>query len=333
MRTSGTALWQGFDLEWENTSHRLKNLGSNLDALSADDRGLTGVVRSRATVGKVPDRGAVRTRVGGIRSRNLHFVEGEATGSVEGWRGEKARFSGERVVVEVPGATVEGATAVLRGFDLGCTSHSAGIHPQGISIGLTDLRVEDGAVSFAPRAWVKANVSPDLLTGWRKGFAFDVRVLYTVISDAEASIHHRAEPCARVEHRRKERSEARVEHRGRGGYSHAAVGVRGFCWDQCHRGPFGRNGRFVRRLQAVVDRVDYDPETGSCAIEPRLWFSNDGMVPYPTRSEHRLWTTLIEYRDDRPALGSLTIEQPVANGLEQGATETPFRLGATVTGR
>jgi hypothetical protein len=320
MGNSGTGLWQGFDFSWANTPHRVHRLGSWLDGVTEGDGPIRGRCESRFSVGRVPDAGLVKTHVRGIRSRALRFQEGSVTAVLGATNGEAAELDGERINISVHGD----ATVVLRGFQLVCTSHDRGIHPQGFGVHLRRIVAGEGVLSFTPHFFVHAANSPDVVTGWRGDFRFEVEAMYTVVSGCrgEVAFGHAsaAEACATIDHRRRERPVATARVAGHPGrYPHGVLGLRGFRWEQRHASWQGRNGRFLRRLEAHLGDRNYDPADGMMAFHPRMNFSNDGLIPYPVRARHQLWSTLIQYRDDRPGLAPVEIAHRIATGVGVGA--------------
>ena len=320
MRNGGTGIWQGFDFEWSKTSHRVHRLASWLDDLEGDEAGVRGSCASRFSVGRVPDAGVARTYVGGIRSRHLRFREGSAAIELGATNGEAAELDGERVEVAAGGA----ATVVLRGFRLRCTSHDAGIHPQGFGVQLRDISREAGSLSFTPRFYVHATNSPDFVTGWKGQYHSKFEALYTVVSGPSEAVSFaipcNEQPCAAVAHVRRDRLEAEASVAGHSRlFSHGTVGLRGFRWEQKHRSRWDRNGRFMRRFEAHTGHQDYDADTGVARFKPRMFFSNDGMIPYPVRAEHKMWTTLIQYSDDRPRLDRREVAHQIKSGVGEGA--------------
>jgi len=334
MRNGGTGVWQGFDFVWSSTPHRVHRLGSWLDDLHGDDQGLRGRCETRFSVGRVPDSGTTRTHVGGIRSRHLRFSEGSASVSLGAENGEAAEVDGERIEVGLDGA----GTVILRGFELTCTSHEMGIHPQGFGIQLRQIRVRDGRVGFTPRFYVHAANSPDFVTGWSGAYRFTFEAKYTVICGPPEEVRFGLPcddaACSEVGHRRRERPVGTGQIAGeRGRYRRANLGLRGFRWEQQHQSWGGRNGRFLRRLESHLGARRYDPEQGVMAFEPRMNFSNDGLIPYPVRARHQMWCTLIQHRDERPELPRLEIAHDIRTGVGAGAEgRSVFELGPSEEG-
>jgi len=329
MRNGGTGVWQGFDFAWSRTPHRVHRLGSWLDDLHGDELGVRGRCETRFSVGRVPDSGVARTHIGGIRSRALRFREGSVSVSLGASNGEAAEIDGARVEVEIDGD----ATAILRGFELTCTSHETGIHPQGFGVQLRRIASHDGVLSFTPRFYVHAANSPDIVTGWRGDFQFSFEARYTVLSGRPDAVSFELpcddRACAEIGHGRRERpvSAGRIAGQPER-YRHGVLGLRGFRWEQQHQSWRGRNGRFLRRLEAHMGERRYDPHGGVMDFKPRMSFSNDGLIPYPVRAQHRMWCTLIQYRDDRPRLAPQEIAHTITSGVGDGAEgRSVFELG------
>jgi len=329
MRNGGTGIWQGFDFEWAKTSHRVHWLASWIDDLEGDASGVRGSCASRFSVGRVPDAGVARTYVGGIRAKNLRFQEGSASVALGATNGVASEVDGARVEICADGA----ATVVLRGFRLSCTSHEAGIHPQGFGVQLRNIDPQIGGLSFTPRFYVHATNSPDIVTGWKGEYQFEFEAMYTVVSGPSEAVAFeipcQEKACAEVAHVRRERPTSRARLWGRSRqFNHGIVGLRGFRWEQHHRSWWDRNGRFLRRFEAHTGDQVYDPESGALEFEPRMNFSNNGMVPYPVHAQHRMWTTLIQYADDRPRLQRQEVAHKISSGIGEGAEGfSRFELG------
>jgi len=328
MRGIGTAVWQGFELTWLRTPHRLNRLGSWIDDIEHDEGGTRGTTRASLTVGRVPDRGRARTWVAAFSSPDLRFVDGEIEVELAARVGEPALYRGERVLHPLAGAAPEASTVILRGFELGCTSHAAGVHAQGLGMRLDRVRTHGGCVSFVPEILVHANNSPDPLTTWSGEYRYRARMLYTVVLGAPGALAPCARrddaPCVALDHA-KERPALVPRHtRGRAGFENAVVALRGFWFEQRYCGGWQRDGRYLRQLAARVEDRAYDPHQGQAEWHPHCWFSNAGMVSYPVRAEHRLWTTLLQFHGPTPARREV-VEQGVSwMGSEDLATRFAF---------
>lgn len=328
MRGNGTAVWQGFEVTWLRTPHRLNHLGSWLDDIEHDEEGTRGTARARLTVGRVPDRGRARTWVAAFTAPDVRFVDAELEVELAAGVGQEALHRGERVAHPLLGAAPEASTVILRGFELVCTSHGAGVHAQGLGMRITDVRARSGAVSFVPEILVHGNNSPDPLTTWSGEYRFRARMLYTVVLGAPGALvpsrRGDDEACAALAHANERPALLPRETRGRPGFENGVTALRGFWFQQRWCGGWQRDGRYLRQLEARVEDRDYDPFEGRIAWHPHCWFSNSGMVSYPVRAEHRLWTTLLQFRDPAPVRREV-IEQGVGwRGGEELATRFAF---------
>lgn len=328
MRGNGTAIWQGFEVTWLRTPHRLNRLGSWLEDIEHDEAGTRGTARARLTVGRVPDRGRARTWVAAFSAPDVCFVDAELEVELGAGVGREALHRGGPVTHPLMGAAPGASTVVLRGFELACTSHPAGVHTQGLGMRIAELRIGRGALSFVPEILVHANNSPDPLTTWSGEYRYRVRMFYTVILGAPgalvASPRHDDEACASIAHASERPPLLSRRTQGRPGFENGVTALRGFWFQQRGREGWRRDGRYLRQLEARVEDRAYDPNDGSIAWHPRCWFSNSGLVRYPVRAEHHLWTTLLQFRD--PArVRRETIEQGVGwRGGDELATRFAF---------
>lgn len=328
MRGNGTAVWQGFEFTWLRTPHRLNRLGSWLDELEHDSEGTRGTARACLTVGRVPDRGRARTWLAAFSAPDVRFVDGELELELAARVGEEALQRGELVRHALDGAAPEASTVILRGFELVCTSHPAGVHAQGLGMRLGGLRAGGGWVSFVPEFLVHANNSPDPLTTWSGEYRYRVRMLYTVVLGAPgalaASVPRNDTACVALDHGRERPALGPFEARGRPGFENGVIALRGFWFQQRHQGGSKRDGRYLRQLEARVEERSYDPRRGCAEWHPHCWFSNAGMVSYPVRAEHRLWTTLLQFRSPTCVRREIVEQRVGWTGGEELATRFGF---------
>ncbi|TNE88901.1 MAG: hypothetical protein EP330_12880 [Deltaproteobacteria bacterium] len=270
------SVWQGFDFSWDNAPHRLNELTS----VTEGDQ-----VRHAFTVGRVPDTGLARSWVTRLAADGVRAIDGCSRVELHAPLGERA--AGGTGVVRVP--VVGAATAILRGFSLKCESCDVGLHTRGFGIDLEDLRVRDGFLEFSPTAWVHAANSPDPITTGRGDYAYSIELEWSVLSGAPDAVSF-AEATP-VVHRHRGRPSDLVGELADPGTDHAVLGVRGLSVSQEYRGRWGRDGRFLRRVQAGVDDVDHR----AGRFRPHLHFTNKGWITYPVQVEQRLHTTLIGF--------------------------------------
>lgn len=329
MRRDGSVFWQGFAFTWQRTPHRLNHLGNWLEGLSHDGGGPKGRAVSRLTVGRVPDTGIVRTYLAGLACADVRFVDGTVELEIGAAVGEAALRDGPRVDLPLDGADPRTATVVLRGFDLVCTSHTAGVHMQGLGARLKDIRCADGTLSFVPELFLQANNSPDPLTTWRGGFSYRMSLHYTAVLPAPRaaactlSPHDRA--CVEIDHGKRPPGLLPRVVQGQEGFDSGVLGLRGFRFDQLHRGRWARDGRYLRQFHVQIRDPVYDPRSGRLLWHPHAWFSNAGVVAYPVRVAHRLWTTLLQFRGPCEARHHV-VEHQFGTGLSGQTQERPFAL-------
>ena len=322
MRNGGTAIWQGFDFEWSNTPHRLHNFGSWLVDLQTQNGQIQGACETSFTVGRVPDTGVAKTWIKPIRSPDLRFHEGAQTLEITAVIGQSAETIG--TLIEVQLAPNQTGTAVLRGFHIRCVSHPMGLHPEGMGVRLTELSNEGQKVRFIPVFFFHATNSPDIVTTGSGPVVFTCEVLYTVVvaerETVKLTVPCNQNPCVTHQHRRGEVQKLSTTLQGvaQPSLNHGVIGVRGFVWRQQHPSYFQRNGRFIRRYQMHTGAMQYDAALGKSQIKPRLHFCNNGLIPYPIQAHHQLWTTLIQYRDERPALAARVEEHAIKTGVGEG---------------
>lgn len=319
----GAVVWQGFDFEWLRTPHRLNAIGSTVvGAWDMATGVLSGSHRARFSVGRVPDQGVARTWLTGIRSPSLLFWDGEAVAHLEADIGHPASARGDRVEVALPPGLR--ATVILRGFELLCRSCPVGLHTQGFGVSLSEVARTPRGLSFVPETFVHASNSPDPITSGRGGYAYDVHVHYTVIAGPEDQVafdeHPDDTPLRHRHTHRRGGPPLEVVHRALDPLERSVLAIRGFRWQQLHRGRWGRDGRFVRRLQAFLPQVER--ADGELRCRPQLHFSNRGAIAYAVDAEHHLWTTLIRHRDDRPHLPHERLEVHLPTGIGEGAAAT-----------
>ncbi|MCO4747495.1 MAG: hypothetical protein KC912_22025 [Proteobacteria bacterium] len=297
----GVAIWQGFDFHWDHAPHRLNGLTSKI----VEDR-----VEHVFTVGRVPDRGLARTWVTRVDAEGLRSVHGSSTVTATSLLGRRA--TSDALPVRVPLPDAEGATVVLQGFSIRCLSSSVGLHTRGFGVRLSDPRVHRGGLVFRPEAWVHAANSPDLLTSGGGIYSYEVELAWTVLSGtADKVSFERGRP---VVHRHRGRSSEIAGELRDSGLEHAVLGVQGFAVDQRFSGRFGRDGRFIRRVQTGVD--DLSRGERRARYRPHLHFSNRGVITYPIDVEHRLWTTLVGFRDGEAR--RQRVETPISTGIGAG---------------
>lgn len=315
-----TALWHGFDCRWVSAPHRLNHITSAIDP----SEGTRGTLRTRFTVGRVPDRGSITTRVAGLHAPGVSFVDGQARATLFATAGQVALYEGRPLSVPLPEGRDTVATVILRGFEIACTTSHVGLHAQGFGVQLAHAQVVDGALRFTPRMFVHATPSPDLLTGWRGVYGYEMAAPYTVVygPSSQLAVHRTGRPTASAHrrHRRPTTHQGTVSGHGGRRFRFGATAIHGFSWSLGHRGRFGRDGRFIRHLATWIDTAAYDADHGATAIKSYLAFSNKGWVTYGVEARQRLWTTVLQLRDGA-YIPSHSMTTKIATGLGDGASE------------
>lgn len=306
-----SALWQGFDYRWRATPHRLNEMSSLLRGLEYERGELRGEQLSRFSVGKVPDQGLAVSFATPLWAPGMQWIEGRVEAVLAAAIGVPAAWEGPPVRLRLPGRVqrAEEVGLVLRGFELSCTSHAAGVHPRGFGLELARLEVEEGWLSFCPRAFVAASNSPDRFTADRGVYRYRLGIPYAVLL-APGRLH-----CTRaavLEHTYGHPRQGLVMGQPRAGlaprlelqgvperFEAAAIGLHGLAWSLGERQPgvqawSQRQGRFLRRLRSSVHDMRYDPATGRAEARIAARFSNRGTLSYGTAVEHQLWPTLIQ---------------------------------------
>lgn len=307
------AMWQGFDFAWQRTPHRLNQLGSWVEETPEGAH-----AAARLTLGRVPDRGRARVHVAELSAPGIRGRSGDVRVRLAGSPGEGMTVRSAPVAVPLGGADPSSSTVVLRGFELCCRSHPAGVHIQGFGLRVDDIRAEDHTLTFVAELYLRANHSPDPLTRWRGDVVFDARLFYTaLLADRGALAPRRpaTRPCATVRHDHRMPPPTSQEVMGDPRFRGGALALRGFRFEQLHQGRWRRDGRYLRRFHLWLGAPAWDGSTARMRWAPMAWFSNAGMVAYPLHAEHRLWTTLIQTRDP-VALRRRVVEFGVRTGLE-----------------
>ncbi len=322
----GGALWQGFDFAWRAAPHRLNHIASVLRDVHADATGVQGTHAVRFSVGRVPDRGLATTLVTPVRADGAVWVEGTAVVELCAELGRAVSRVGAPVEVPLPPGLrprPEDVAVLLRGFDLACTSHPAGVHPEGFGVRLTNVAVSGDTLQFTPRLFVAAGNSPDVITSSKGAYAYRFTLPYAVLAGPPGAL--RATPATEHLHRhaRGPTAPGTIDVLGVPAFSHAAFGVRGFAWRLVHRARSGRNARFLRRLRVEVGGLTYDPASGAASGRTHLEFSNRGLIAYGCDVSHRLWPVLVQLRG---AVGpQQRLDAAIPTGIGAGShVETPF---------
>jgi hypothetical protein len=292
-------VWQGFDHYWQREPHRLNRFGAFADISSTQSPALlTTYLTHVMQIGRFPpDTCHAHGLIHAVNTQTGGRIDGLATATVEGDLGVEETVTGERITHSIPQREAE-ATVIMRGFELECVNFPHGFQTRGFGLSIKDIDIQaaDGElrVSFVPTFTMFADKSPDPMTDpdrfiWKvlpfpanmepnapKQYAYEMKLYYSVVwtdpSRAAFTMHS-------VSEQRKSSSRRRARPQtiaGKPGFANATVGIRGFGW-RLRDWPGTRySGRYLRRVQFLVDDMDYDVETGTKTFLPKMAFSNVG---------------------------------------------------------
>jgi hypothetical protein len=313
----GSVIWQGFDYGWQGEPHRISRFDSHLDSFALQSDGKVHARYLTAFgVGNVDDVGDAFTYVASVKAMPFHFIYGYTSQTLAAEQGTPTAVDGERVSVVLPEGLGAGvvATPLLRGFGITSANFEPGFHTRGFGVELNDPRLEGNSLSFVPRFFVHAEQSPDPLTQGifskaPQDYRYTMTANFTIVAApaSAAYITVAPSPAPTVVARYQgpgtpQEVNALMLGQRDGAFSRAVIGVRGFRWQLKPWSPTNHDGRYLRRLQCFVSNHGYNPETGTATFIAHLWFTNQGAVPYGFDAEHLLWTTLVQFNDNRPVL-------------------------------
>lgn len=317
------AIWQGFDHSWQREPHRLTRIGSWIEQGDASDGGhLACRFSSTMQIGRFPpDSCHTHAMVHRAGSASSQRIDGSVSAVLHGQLGERVEVDGEAVRHVFPEGDLT-ATVVMRGFEL-TSSFSHGFQTRGFGFRLSDIQQHAGtvaAISFVPGFMVFPDRSPDPTTNphhvlWRvlpfppaleprspDDFEYEMKLHYSIIYDqarmAKFTSHDLAEGPVRSRYVGLSAGRRAVHHTLQGepggAYRSASVGIRGFRWELLDWPRTRLDGRYLRKLQCMLDGLDYDPESGRMTVSTKMAFNNFG--GRQGREQVRKWIAFLRAR-------------------------------------
>lgn len=322
-----TAVWQGFDHFWENDPHRVNLFASYISAQpDASQPGPTVAYHSRMSIGRFPaDTCHTYALVQELGTPTMGFLDGEVALDVGGTVGEGVEKRAAAVTHTLPGHNLT-ATVVLRGFSLETANFRHGFHTRGFGFladRIQQQNTQDGTrISFVPVFFMFPDRSPDPSTDpdrlfWRvmpfpdwmepkspTEFEYRMTLYYRIVYAASGDLAVRPVDIVRTakSHDYPVRypgpdSRVTVEGVPGGEFGAAALGLRGFRFELCRWPRTRYQGRYLRKLMMSIDAMDYDPETGRAAFDPKMLFTNYGVRGgRRTTGERRRWLAFLTRR-------------------------------------
>ena len=248
-------------------------------------------------------------------------IEGSESAVLHGSLGDHVVQDGAEVSHVIPeGAT---ATAVMRGFEVH-SSFEHGFQTRGFGFDLSNIRqrTEEGTtvLSFVPRYSIFPDRSPDPFTNpdhflWRlipfmpvlgprtpDDFTYTLTLHYTILfDDADRACftdHHVRHGPLKSRHVGPSAARRSLPHQlsgeAGGAYRNASVGIRGFRWELLHWPGTRLDGRYLRKVQCMLDGLEYDPQDGELTVSTKTEFNNFG--GRQGREQVRRWITFLRER-------------------------------------
>jgi hypothetical protein len=308
-------IWQGFDHYWQREPHRLNHFGSFIEQDGASG-GPACVYRSAMQIGRFPpDVCHTYTVVQPVDSPALQRIDGNVTVTLKGRVGERVSVTGGRVSLRLPGVDLQ-ATAIMRGFELD-SAFPHGFHTRGFGFSLVDMEQQGEVFSFRPACFIFPDRSPDPFTDrdriyWRilpfpdslepqspGEFEYTATLYYSVLfaQPGQACFTPHDISLGLVRSREQGPASKRVDPAWTlagepdGSYRSAAVGLRGFRWELLPWNKTRFDGRYLRKLECLIEGLDYDPSSGEMTVVPRMTFNNFG--GRQGREQVRKWIRLL----------------------------------------
>lgn len=286
-------------------------------------------------------------------------IDGSASAVLRGRVGERVEVAGEAVSHQLPDGDLT-ATAVMRGFELS-SSFPHGYQTRGFGFRLSDVQQHEGnapAVSFVPGYSIFPERSPDPTTNpqhilWRvlpfpsalephspEEFEYTMTVHYSVIFDraelARFTPHDISDGPMRSRYVGSGAGRRAIHHTLNGepgsAYRSASVGIRGFGWELLDWPRTRLNGRYLRKLQCMLDGLGYDAEGGRMTVSTKMSFNNFG--GRQGREQVRRWIAFLRAHrtKDRARLRAIARSLRMSYGFivryDLGATLLQFKDGA-----
>jgi hypothetical protein len=192
----------------------------------------------------------------------------------------------------------------MRGFEL-ASSFSHGFQTRGFGFRLSRVQMHArnvASLSFVPSYFIFPERSPDPTTNpdhiiWQflevppaleprtpDEFEYEMKLHYSVIyaqaGQAKFTRHDINEEPVRSRFVGPGAGRSAVHHtldgEPDGAYLSASVGIRGFRWELLNWPRTRLNGRYLRKLQCMLDGLDYDPKSGRMTVSTKMAFNNFG---------------------------------------------------------
>jgi hypothetical protein len=318
------AIWQGFDHYWQREPHRLKHIGSWIEmnrAANADR--VACAYHSEMQIGRFPpDACHTHTMIHRAGSATTQHFDGEVSAVLRGRLGERVEVDGEVVFCRLPEGDLT-ATVVMRGFRLE-SSFPHGFQTRGFGFCLSSIQqLTDGGASqiaFAPRYFIYPDRSPDPATNpdhifWRilpfpqalgprtpDEFKYTMTLFYSIVLDREEqarfTLHDINYGSLKSRYVGPGAGRRSVHHTLDGepgeAYCSASVGIRGFKWELLHWPRTKLDGRYLRKVECMLDGLDYDPVSGRMTVSTKMEFNNFG--GRQGREQVRKWIAFLRAR-------------------------------------
>jgi hypothetical protein len=308
-------IWQGFDHYWQREPHRLNRFGSFIEQDGMDGQA-DFVYSSSMQIGRFPpDVCHTYSLVQQIDSPAVQRIDGSVTAALKGSVGERVSFSGEPITIQLPNNRSE-ATAIMRGFELESV-FPHGFHTRGFGFSLSEMAQQGEIFSFRPGCFIFPDRSPDPFTDrdriyWRVlpfpdvlepqspgEYEYTATLYYSVLIAApgEACFTPHDLSLGPVRSREQGPSAQHInpawtlagEPDSR--YQGAVAGIRGFGWELLPWNKTRFDGRYLRKLECMIEGTDYAPDIGVMTLVPQMGFNNFG--GRQGREEVRKWIELL----------------------------------------
>lgn len=321
------AIWQGFDHYWQREPHRLNRMGSWIEMDRADNAGRVACTyHSEMQIGRFPpDICHTHTMIHRAGSASTRSIDGEVSAVLRGRLGERVEVDGEAVSYGLPEKDLT-ATVVMRGFKLEC-GFPHGFQTRGFGFHLSSIQQltdgDAGLITFTPSYFIYPDRSPDPTTDpnhiiWRvvpfpqalgprtpDEFEYTMTLLYTIILDraeqARFTLHDINYAPLKSRYVGPGAGRRSVQHTldgaPGGAYHSASVGIRGFKWELLHWPRTRLDGRYLRKVECMLDGLDYDPVSGRMTVSTKLEFNNFG--GRQGREQVRKWIAFLRARRKR----------------------------------
>lgn len=343
--TQGSILWQGFSQKWQNTPHRLSQLGSYFSDVKSKSTATNVVVSAQHKnlfrVGAYNDTGHVKTKGQFLSSSALEIYHGATEHECLEVSGPLGKKSVANCEISLPLSSLgfenlDQVSVVLRGFRIKSKSYTAGYNTRGFSIRLIPVRKTANDYTFRARFAILPEHAPDR-PFWDDGcsqgnhckkYRYQAKVFYTLVGVKADQGHITENPDSPtntygqhvVMQPGKNPEMASVPMRqthimGVPDHEHGLVGIQGFSWFLDDWNRTKKDGRYIRELKMDLSHVEYDPQSGEARFRTNMHFDNQGDWPYGYKVSYKMWNTLIQFNDPK---GQVTEAFPFEGQLERG---------------